>query len=146
MNLKEFVSESITQIISGVEAAQKQLGDSTAAVAPELAHAPDGSTNVQTTHGVIATNVTFDVAVTVESSTANGSGGKADVDILKVVRMSIGKENEQASHDQVASRLSFVVPVQLPPDPRAREKARRIEEEVERQAQAADEALSSQGY
>ncbi len=116
MNLEEFVAETLLQVIRGVERAQEALGDSTAAVAPTVKSASADSKHIATHHGIAATNIQFDVAITVESNVKDTA--KAGLAVLPVV---IGGERGTSDRDQTVSRVSFNVPVQLPPDRRTYE-------------------------
>lgn len=100
MNLQEFVRTTLVQLMKGVQEAL----DETATLAGAAVN-PRG-TRAQSTE---ATEVRFDVAVTVTSST-DGSG-KAH---LAIAGIEIGGGGAKHSHNEAVSRIQFGVPVSLP--------------------------------
>lgn len=116
MNIQEFVSETLQQIVRGVIDAQTKLADTPAAVSPRL----DGGTLTQTQRAetnkdtwTLSQNVEFDLAVTALES--QGSGGKMSVSVFAV---SAGIGGESSKGLQSVSRVKFVVPIALPPQSR----------------------------
>lgn len=111
MDLKEFVSETIVQIISGVADAQKQSESLGAKVSPKLT----GSS----THGVQlgflsaeggATQIVqFDVALTAKE----GTGTKGGIGIVAGI-VSLGSTGQSNEENASVSRVKFSVPVTLP--------------------------------
>lgn len=101
MDLKAFVSETIVQIISGVEDAIRKAAEvsDTGKVNPEYEGSPHGKTQ----------DVEFDVAVTVtERSGREGGAG------LKVAVFQAGAKGERATENVAVSRVRFTVPVAVP--------------------------------
>ena len=118
MDLKEFVSNSLNEIISAVVLSQRYCSDQNihAQVAPTditttsatLAH-----TKVQQVNGVsrIVTDVAFDIAVTAsDEQSARGGAG------IKVVGIDlrIGVDAEKSATSSAVSRISFTVPIIFP--------------------------------
>ncbi|MER9270446.1 hypothetical protein [Mesorhizobium sp. M0643] len=102
MDLDEFISETLRQILAGIAKVQEtDLGKNVNAAFPgvlgsNLAMHPD--------FGAFA-RVDFDVAITAESST----GGKGSIRVW-----SIGAEVGKDSRSQTVSRVVFAVPLRLP--------------------------------
>ena len=112
MNLKEFVSESLIEIIEGVKDAQSKTGQSGGEVNPS----PQGSSSDFTKQGLfiagnrkIGSHVEFDVAVTV----SEGSGAKGGIGIFSGA-LNIGASGQTSKTDVSLSRIKFQVPIVLP--------------------------------
>lgn len=103
MELKDFVAETLSQIVEGVRIAQKR--EDGANVNAAMAGAEFGGHLVNVgTYGV-ATRVDFDVSVTAE--TKGGAGAKLSV-------FGVGVEGGAGHTAGSANRISFSVPVRLP--------------------------------
>lgn len=104
MDVSEFVRESILQIMTGVQEAQKvwNVDGNKGHINPIWRNIENPTANRR--------DVAFDIAVTVsDASTAGAKGG------LKVVALGeIGGNTEAISKRESVSRLSFSVPI-LPP-------------------------------
>lgn len=129
MDLKTFVSETLTQIVEGVQEAAQKIADggSGAAVNPT-----DIGYDSDQTHAR-PTPVEFDVAVLVSDETSQQSADSinASVGILTVLtaKAAAGMENQKggAQRNETASRIKFFVnlaqpglisrarPVRIPP-------------------------------
>jgi len=96
MNLQEFVTESLKQIMAGVADAQK---DSTST----------GRINPPSGPFVPVKEIEFDVAVTVSQE----QGAKGGIGIF-VGAVGIGAQGKAQSANTSVSRIKFSVPVQLP--------------------------------
>ena len=103
MELKEFIEESLRQIVEGVKAAQATPDGSNVNA---VSHAGLTGTNIQSagTYGTF-TMVQFDIAVSAEG-TAKAGGG------IKVWGLNAEAGGERKSTN--ASRIAFAVPVRLP--------------------------------
>lgn len=113
MDLDEFVSETLRQILGGVSKAQ--AGEHGGNINAAYPGAASGNLVPGGNYGLF-TRVDFDVAVTAESS----GGGKASIKVW-----SIGAEGGGERRSQTVSRVSFSVPVRLPDgDQSKREEAR----------------------
>lgn len=95
MNLAEFVSETLTQIATGVRDARKHTG-----LMDDVAINPCGANYYP---GV--QNISFDVAVT---TTESGEGGAK----ISVLGLSAG--GEVTTENSTVSRIKFNVPMQMP--------------------------------
>lgn len=103
MDLKDFVSETLKQVILGVKDAQASEGGEN--VNAENAGVPSGKNIFSAgTYGTF-TLVEFDVAISAESS---GKGGAN----LKV--FGVGFEGVGEHKGGTANRISFAIPVRLP--------------------------------
>src|SRR5687768_12722116 len=101
MNLQRFVEETISEIILGVSSAQKKLATSGAIIAPYHANMT----------GRPIEKIQFDVAVEASTGTEAKGGG------INVLGGLMGAKSEVGvvEHENRISRISFTVPVCLPP-------------------------------
>ena len=109
MKLSEFIEEVLTEIVSGVRAAQS--GDSGAFVVPggDGGHDYAKHPRLSASARLKSTIVDFDIALTVEeASKGSGSGG------LKVLGVGANVQGELSSKDTTVSRIQFAVPLLLP--------------------------------
>lgn len=111
MDMKDFITQTLTQIVDGVKAAREQLKDTGANVNPPIAAlARDTAAQVGFTvgtNGELVTIVDFDVGLDVDDQ------GKGPVQI------NIGTNYAQSSGGQPATntpahRVSFKIPISLP--------------------------------
>ena len=123
MDLKDFVSETLLSIITGVSDAQEKAKAHGAHVNPAglMRHTTKITDNAiwDNRTNVYAQTVSFDIAVTAEDTAQGGAK-------IKVLTGIFGGDigGEKGSKNAVASRVQFVVPVLLPgqdiEDPNAR--------------------------
>jgi hypothetical protein len=111
MELKDFVSESIKQIIDGVNEAKRYADNYDAMVNPR--RWSWNSSNVlaryESNTGAAIENIEFDVAVTVTEGT-NTKGGIG----VFVGPVGIGSQGQSENSNSSVSRLKFSVPIVLP--------------------------------
>lgn len=111
MDLKDFVSETLVQIVSGVVDAQARSEELGAKISPRLT----GGANYAVQHGFLAAEggatqvVQFDVALTVKE----GTGTKGGIGIVAGV-ISLGSTGQTSEENSSVSRVKFGVPVTLP--------------------------------
>jgi len=114
MELKEFISETLIQVIDGVKIAQQYSKDNGALIAPNgdsyLVDSLGKTIKVSFNYDV--QNVEFDVAIT----TSESSGGKGGAGVF-VAGISLGAQVKTETVDQTLSHLKFTVPVCLPAQP-----------------------------
>ena len=113
MELKNFVSETISSIIDGVRIAQIEAEKNDALVNPGglMRSISNVSSNAlwDNSNNVYAQQISFDVAVTVEEN----AGGKGSIKILGgVINAEAGGNGSVKSG--IENRVQFVVPVFLP--------------------------------
>ncbi|QDO84536.1 hypothetical protein FM037_16640 [Shewanella psychropiezotolerans] len=110
MQLENFVSQTLKQIIDGVSSAQKYSETKNAKINPSTARmdgkATDYSFCVETY--VPLQGVEFDVAVTVKeaSSTSEGGGDMGEI--------SVTSASQASNQNSSVSRIKFKVPILLP--------------------------------
>ena len=109
MDVKEFISETLKQIVEGVVDAQKHTKEKNAIVVP---------------HHDFRKTVSFDVAVTVVEG--KETTGKAGISVWSI-GAGVGGKTESSS--STVSRIRFEIPVELPkgnkePEPQNRSRNR----------------------
>jgi len=109
MELKDFVSETLKQIIEGVKAAQEQTGQMGGKVSPSLIANPDLVGVVTEKQQQPVQMVEFDVAVT----EATGKGSKAGIGVF-FGAIGAGAQGESQSSSTAMNRIKFSVPLLLP--------------------------------
>lgn len=107
MDLKEFTSQTLTQIVEGVNDANSVIADSGAYITTEKISGNNGAYLFRQDLNVIEVN--FDVAITTsETEGVNGGGG------LKVVGIiSAGGNAESKIENQTISRIKYTLPLVL---------------------------------
>ena len=112
MNLQDFVSETISQIVQGVVTAQKSAIEHGAHVNPRLT----GTTESLSSQGLLwsgdntAQVVHFDVALTI----TEGTGTKGGIGVFAGV-VNLGSTGQSKNESSSVSRVKFSVPLTLPP-------------------------------
>jgi hypothetical protein len=105
MDLSDFIALTLDKIMAGVTKAalkQKESGRF------GFINPQDGSLS-DAFNSIPISNVSFDVAITVESTSGNKKQGGLNV---KVIEASMGKDDSKRTIGE--SRISFMVPVCLP--------------------------------
>ena len=113
MDLQEFITETLTQIINGVVAAQEIAAKHGAEVNPFLAGGP----SINSAHGFISTKrsginaqvVSFDVALTVKE----GTGTKGGIGIFAGA-VNVGSSGQSSEENSSVSHVKFTIPLVLP--------------------------------
>lgn len=114
MELRDFVSETLIQIVEGVSLAQERSSSLGAHVNPTLT----GSTGDAVQHGYLrsadgaAQIVGFDVALTV----TKGKGAKSGIGIIDGT-VTLGSSGQSSAENSSVSRVKFSVPLILPIKP-----------------------------
>ena len=110
MNVQEFISTTLSQIIHGVDDARHGLPDGTL-IAPKT-HVTHSRAVTKGTHDQQQTqDVNFDIAITVvESSEKEGSAG------IRVASIGIGGSVGAGSSTEIINRVQFTVPVAFSPE------------------------------
>lgn len=111
MDLKEFVSQTLSQIIDGVTDAQDSVSDKGGEINPHLntSHEQLGKQGFLFTSEGPAQIVQFDVALTV----TEGTGTKGGIGIFAGA-INLGSSGESSAQNSSVSRVKFSVPLRLP--------------------------------
>ncbi|MEJ2440075.1 MAG: hypothetical protein P8Z72_10470 [Gammaproteobacteria bacterium] len=111
MDLKEFISETMIQIISGVVEAQEQEKTIGGTVSPRLTAGSEfgAQHGFLRAEGGAAQIVQFDVALTAKE----GSGSKGGIGIVSGI-VSLGTSGQSQEENASVSRVKFSVPLILP--------------------------------
>lgn len=111
MELKDFVRESLTQIMLGVSEAQRILAEENKGgeISPSISSERGKSNMIFSPSGMPIQNVDFDVAVTAQEKT--GTKGTIGVAISIIKLGAQGESNESNTQN---SRIKFSVPITLP--------------------------------
>lgn len=111
MDLREFVSDTIFQIIAGVKEAQEKASELGGDVNPRLSSGSDHAAKhgfLRTTGG-LAQIVQFDVALTIKE----GSGTKGGIGVFAGA-VNLGSSGQSSNESSSVSRVQFSVPLSLP--------------------------------
>ena len=112
MELKDFVSETLKQIIEGVDDAQSFAKEKGASINPELylnTSIASSTGQLKTVDGKNVSTIEFDVAVTA----TEGKGTKGGIGIVAGA-INLGSTG-QTNHEKVSvSNIKFSVPLSLP--------------------------------
>jgi hypothetical protein len=112
MDLKEFISSSLTQIVEGIRDAQERSTGSGAWISPLGDNMPSraGAQHISSVGGYqYLDEVKFDVTISVTEEISGGAKGS-----LKIMSVAIGAGGEIASQHGAVSRVQFAVPVVWP--------------------------------
>jgi|SRR5882672_695411 len=111
ISLKDFVTETLRQVIDGVKAAQENAEKTGARVSGKniTCWKNQGMVLYDASTDQLATQIEFDVAVT----TSDSGRGQAGVGIF-VGGLGVGTKAETATASQSISRIKFSVPILLP--------------------------------
>jgi len=116
MNLRDFVSETLVEIVTGISDAQSRLTDSGAQVSPQIRNlftqSQTGGTNMALgwdTNGGLIQVVDFDVAVT----TTEGTETKGGIGVVAGI-FALGSQGKSEESNQSISRIKFKVPISFP--------------------------------
>lgn len=112
VELKEFISQALTDVVQGVLDAQQALGDNGKYINPELStqqgtHERHGK--LVSIQGQLVQTVEFDVAVTA----TEGTGTKGGIGVVAGI-FTLGSQGQSSEEISAVSRLRFTVPITLP--------------------------------
>jgi hypothetical protein len=111
MDLKDFITQTLTQIASGVKDAQSSARAVGAVVNPHITTEPAEASR----HGFLFANgsyspiVQFDVALTV----TEGTGTKGGIGVFSGA-INLGSSGQSQNEQSTVSRVKFSVPIALP--------------------------------
>jgi hypothetical protein len=119
MELKEFISESLSQIIDGIIDAQAYAKEKDATINPDGLYYLDGGKTLMANRAAaslpfVPQIIEFDVVVTVSES----EKAKASLGVLTGV-LGFGTQAQMESGSIAANRIKFSVPVIFPAHPHA---------------------------
>jgi hypothetical protein len=111
MDLREFVTQTLTQVVEGVKEAQTQVDAHGAEINPPLQSSQEqlGKQGFLFTLEGPAQIVQFDVALTV----VEGTGTKGGIGVFAGV-VTLGSSGESQKESSSVSRVKFSVPMRLP--------------------------------
>lgn len=138
MDLKEFVAESLSQIVEGVTEAQQRIAEIGGAVSPAIASLSHNKRDGTLHDGRVVRLVEFDVAVSASSEDTTGAGAKLTVASI----FSGGGEKRKQNVSESYSRIQFTVPIAYPPEERTTIEQQQKQLEKRRRQ---DEAMRSAG-
>lgn len=117
MDVREFVKQSLLDIIGGVLDAQRELRDlgRDAVISPEIHQVGDGIAYAVGRRQPVS-NIEFDLAVTVAHAGAAEAGGNVKGGFLSVLSASAEGKAQYEHQRSDISRLRFQVPVAMPRD------------------------------
>jgi len=110
VELKEFVKESLVQIIQAVSEAQKQIAElGGGEISPSIKSEWEKTGLMFSSNGMPIQNVSFDVVVTASEKT----GTKGTIGVMVSV-LKLGVQGESQENSSNNSRIKFTVPITLP--------------------------------
>lgn len=115
MELSAFVAETLTQIVRGVVDSSAEISAMGGAVSPayyfgdQATHLGKANADSSPVHAIH-----FDVLVTVSEGTSEDTK-----EVLSVAAAELGNATTAAKQAERSSRIRFVVPLQLPTDPKS---------------------------
>ena len=118
MELKDFVAESIKQIVDGVSDAMQYAATKGARINPERQtfNANNAGARSDPRNGAAIETIEFDVAVTVTEGTQTRGGIGVFTGFV-----GLGSQGQSDATNSSVTRLKFVVPVALPSTPNPRQ-------------------------
>ena len=111
MELKQFITTALVDIVQAIDEARKLLGDEHGrSICPVITTAYSHKTKIEfvSSRGLFLQQVEFDVAVSAETS--EEIGGKAGISVIGI-KASIGSDANQKNTS--ISRIKFHVPIGL---------------------------------
>lgn len=101
MELKDFIAQSVTQIVEGLEVARENIRKYGATVNPDFRRTDSGSSSVQ--------SLEFDIAVSVSPQ---GEGSKSIG--IQIASLGFNRSSESGGGTTTNSRIRFAIPLMLP--------------------------------
>ena len=112
MDLKEFVSQSLIQIIDGVSEAQEHARSKGGYINPALRNIGNIENTAVTNAGQAVQPVFFDVAISVTEDSSSSGGGKIAIANL----ICVGGKSAESEVNATTSKLSFKINLAIPID------------------------------
>lgn len=108
MDIKDFVENTLLQIVQGVNSANEKLKDTGAIISSKNVRPLREGTTYNSSTSDLVNLIEFDIAVTVnEKDTANGGMG------IKIAGISIGGGLQNETANQSISKIKFSIPLTL---------------------------------
>jgi hypothetical protein len=140
MDLKDFIAATLTQIVRGVSESAAAISEMGGAVSPaykaQVADERIGLTLDGKEHPVYS--ISFDVAVVASESGATEGGAR-----LQVAGIGFGAKATSADKQETTSRVQFIVPLQLPVDPKSAQAAEEEQKAAVARGAEADRKLAA---
>lgn len=117
MNIQEFVSQTLIQIVSAVADANQHFADNGlgAAAHPRESWTQDTSGNNGTSQYLRDTQkISFDIAVASENSNEKGAKGGGGLKVMGVDVLSASADGKWAQLNSITSRVSFELELKIP--------------------------------
>jgi hypothetical protein len=116
MELKDFVKNTLVEIVEGLQSANEALASTSAFVASSNIKSPSqewyGTCDSKKIYHYISF-VDFDISVLVQDLSEKSKGGKINVAQL----ISVGGNGDQSSKTEKENRVKFKIPLALPTEP-----------------------------
>jgi hypothetical protein len=116
MELKDFIKNTLVEIVKGLQSANEALVGTSAFVASSNFTSPSqewfGTLDAKNIHHYISL-VDFDVSVLVQDLSEKSKGGNINVAQL----ISVGGNGDQSSKTEKENRVKFKIPLALPTEP-----------------------------
>ena len=113
MELKDFISETLSQLVDGILDAQKKVQPSGARIAPSTRNNLDHKSIIGRTNDKLpVTAVDFEVLLDIQK----GTGTKGRVGVVAGI-FNLGSQGESSKNSTTTNKIKFTVPVALPLQP-----------------------------
>lgn len=113
MELKHFISETLSQLIEGITEAQKNVEESTAKISPNFSYTSRPELLLgKTPDGTHVISVDFDIAIDVQEGTKTQGG----IGVVSGI-FNLGSAGESSANKQSMNKIKFSIPVALPQHP-----------------------------
>lgn len=110
MDLKQFVKETISQVVSGVNEINEELNTTTGGYVQNKVTYPQPMNGFIRSYIRESIDVDFDVAITATES--DGKNGSAGIKVASI--LNIGGGVDSKTENQIVSRVKFTLPLILP--------------------------------
>lgn len=116
MNLKDFVAESLKEIVDGVKDAQVHAASNGAEVCPSLKRTSSGqkAMYLSAETGEKVAWVDYDIAVTAEETNESGGGGKLSIRVASIFNAEGEGKTKNTEKSSSLSRLQFRLAIVWP--------------------------------
>lgn len=145
MDLKDFVAETLVQIVEGVAISADRISGFGGAVSPAFSPSSTHEGRFGTTKDGRAApvyGVAFDVAVAASSVGTQEGGARLEVAGFG----GFGGKKGTGNKEERTSRVQFVVPRALPTDPKSHEAAKAREAEEQARVQAMNDRIEAHNH